>query len=103
MMNIQFTSLVGMVHQFPNIAGVCRLSMSPGLTRIDLRPGSRRFYCLVTSSCISAGKWNQQDEKHEDNQEHDCPSGETTETSSIVHGPTPLSRQMLLGYACLTA
>jgi hypothetical protein len=97
MFNIQFTSLFCMIHQIPSTPGVyCHGYVTSPLSRIDLRLGSRKLYCLVTGS---AAKRNQKDEQHEDDQEHDCPSGETTKRS--IHGTTPLSYQMLLGYACL--
>jgi hypothetical protein len=102
--NIQFTSLVRMVHQFPIIPGIYRHAyVAPPPNSNCLTARIKNFSRLVTSSCISASKRYQQDEQHEDNQKHHCPTCETTKHSSIVHAPTPPSCQMLLGYACLTA
>jgi hypothetical protein len=104
MFNIQFTSLVRMVHQFPIIPGIYRHAyVAPPPNSNCLTARIKNFSRLVTSSCISASKRYQQDEQHEDNQKHHCPTCETTKHSSIVHAPTPPSCQMLLGYACLTA
>jgi hypothetical protein len=36
-------------------------------------------------SCANTLTRNEQDNQHEDDQEHDCPSGERTETSTIVY------------------
>jgi hypothetical protein len=45
---------------------------------------------ISTATCITADSWYQQEEQHEDNQEHHCPTGETPKHSSIVHGLHPL-------------
>jgi hypothetical protein len=42
--------------------------------------------CAISSAtCVTADSWYQQEEQHEDNQEHYCPTCEAPKHSSIVH------------------